>query len=603
MLVVFLKLGGKGMTNTFTFGLISAVFLTACSTISEPNTGPSGMHARGGLLYGNCLAAAKALDSDYINDDQKKTVYMAPTGPRCDVSAHVLAINKHGILRSVYGDKEETSESLSKVKVGLEAYLRYSKPTKKNVMVFIHGGLVPHRNAVSEAEIMAAWAMRDGYYPIFLVWDSSLNSAYLDYLAFTTDGERNSILADNKLQNDDDGSNDDGIVKRSVLATTRIIGDLGAGVFRAPENYLVQLDNYWERNQNDVSSPYRLNPIDFPDRISKEEASVSVIQQDLTRQLNRTLIFPELDYLRKENLDINKGTSFAAPSEWGYHLLTPVRAVTTGFSEVGRNSWDNMVRRTRLALSSPENLSLSVRTAKSSEARAKAKQAIVLEQDVIDNNDNCNDFAQQSSNSRRGAKGGFTLGMDLVRCVLEQENNSKSATITLAGHSMGAIVANEILWSYPNLNYDKIIYMAAAGTMRDFNRIALPVIRENESKPQFHSLMLHPLSEARERSGKGVPPQGSLLEWIDEMFEGPRNFEEKTLGKYRNISRLVYSYDQSDQDIMSFRVFPVQDNLMSPLCEESHKPTRTLGRCHPLKHGEVNDFTFWRKSYYGDPQE
>ena len=591
------------MTKSILFGIITTLLFTACSTISEPTTGPNGMHARGGVLYESCSVAGKALDSDYNDSDQNKTVYMAPDGPRCDVSAHVIAINKHGILRSVYGNKDETSESLTNVKAGLQEYLRNPASTNKKVMIFIHGGLVPHRNAVSEAEIAAAWAMRDGYYPIFLVWDASLNSAYLDYLAFTTDGERNGPLADNKYQNDDDGSNDDGIVKRSILGTSRFIGDLGTGMFKAPENYIVQLDNYWERNQNDVRSPYRLDPDDFPDRITTEEASINVIQQGLTRQLNRTLIFPELDFLRKNKLDLNKGTSWAAPSEWGYHALIPVRAITTGFSEVGRNSWDNMVRRTRLAMSSPENLSLSIRTAKSQTARIRAKQAIISGDNEIYDNTDCSQFAEYAPINRRSAIGGFAQGMNLVRCVLEHENSTLTVPITLAGHSMGAIVANEILWSYPNLNYENIIYMAAAGTMRDFNRIALPVIRENEFTPQFHSLMLHPLAEARERSGKGIPPQGSLLEWIDEMFEGPRNFEEKTLGKYRNISRLVYSYDQSDQDIMSFRVFPVQDNLMSPLCDENHKPTQSLGRCHPLKHGEVNDFTFWRESYYGDPQE
>lgn len=566
--------------------IVIVLLLAGCSTIADvqeinSNLASGDNHPRGGLYYDTCNKASKELPSI-----SKNVAYISPNGPRCDVRQHVFAINKHGILRSVYGDKDVSQASISYVQQGLEEYLRKTENPK--ILIHIHGGLVAHKNAVSNAEVIAPWAIQDGYYPIFLVWDSSLNSAYLDYLVFTTDGERNGSL---KIENDDSGYNDDGAFKRTLLGATRLIGDIGTGVFKAPENYLVQFDNYWERINKNDENPYRLNAADFS-HITVTENSSSIREQvSQDKELNQSLSFPE--FLHLNTNEINDGVSWVSPNEMRYHVLIPSRMFMTGFSEVGRNSWDNMVRRTRLAMSSPENLHDRIKYIKSPTKRVNTKRMIVSGQS---NQTNCG-----KTKGVTYQVGGFSQAMDLVNCVLNKHTNAVPAKITLAGHSMGAIVANEILWDYRENNYDKIIYMAAAGSMREFNRMVLPIIREKQNgslKPHFYNLMLHPLAEARERKFGGIPPQGSLLEWIDEMFEGPRNLEEKTLGKYRNVKRLINSYDKIDKKFMTHRVFPIQEKLLDPFCLKNTETIKNK-RCHPLKHGELDDYTFWRDPYLG----
>ena len=117
----------------------------------------------------------------------------------------------------------------------------------------------------------------------------------------------------------------------------------------------------------------------------------------------------------------------------------------------------------------------------------------------------------------------------------------KASEITLIGHSMGTIVLNELLRVYPRLPYENIVYMAAASSMSDFYRSVIPLLekdKEGDGKKRglrFYSLLLHPYAEATERFAGGMAPDGSLLEWVDNMYERPKTIFDRTLGKWRNL--------------------------------------------------------------------
>jgi hypothetical protein len=130
----------------------------------------------------------------------------------------------------------------------------------------------------------------------------------------------------------------------------------------------------------------------------------------------------------------------------------------------------------------------------------------------------------------------------------------------------------------------------------------------------------HPLTEARELNVGGLPPQGSLLEWIDQMFGGPRTSDERTFGKWTNVEDTIQLFRPLARQRMNFRVFPSQADLRDGDAVERAEFYRECApgpgmvfpkdaggdkaarvdpsrRRHPVKHGEFTDYSFWRDAY------
>jgi hypothetical protein len=94
--------------------------------------------------------------------------------------------------------------------------------------------------------------------------------------------------------------------------------------------------------------------------------------------------------------------------------------------------------------------------------------------------------------------------------------------------------------------------------------------------------MLHPLAEAREMTAGGALPSGSLLEWIDDMYEGPKTMLDRTFGKWRNIRRAKHVFSSNEQEKMIFKVFGIREGV-------------------PTKHGQFNDTEkyYWLPEFWG----
>jgi pimeloyl-ACP methyl ester carboxylesterase len=180
----------------------------------------------------------------------------------------------------------------------------------------------------------------------------------------------------------------------------------------------------------------------------------------------------------------------------------------------------------------------------------------------------------------------------------EKKNHSKYS-ITLVGHSMGAIVSNEMLKRHPDLSFDRIIYLAAACSVKDAQDSVVPYLRQraDAGKPaQFYNLSLHPVAETSEAMGgdKGdmslgglgktaagliVVPRGSLLHWLDDFFTKPLNYEERRLGKWAAAITSVEMFPKELRPFVHLKMFPVG-------IKEQHIPE---------EHGEFGD-------RHGDPQ-
>ena len=530
----------------------------------------------------------------------------------CNIAARTISVHDQGQLRPTYGELPKTpvapSQVIDPVIATLKdraAHLPPGQPLK--VLIYVHGGLVEHRNAVRSAEALAPGMLADGYQPVFLIWESSMGRSYWDRLCCVTNGELS-------------------VGGKSLFVPMRLAGDIGASLARAPENY----DQEFIRYRDSVISPHGTS-----NELRNDDQANLCLQLSATGQGGcLDLAYPPFDDAHLNRLDrslkiqtVQHAASF------------PIRVVgVAALPEVGTEAWDNMIRRTRLAVlyatAGP------VRPADAGAVRDCTSLERQADEDV--NHGLLPDKSERPSDRFRPiASGGFALFFERLDCEIRNRNfhgpDGRPVEVQLYfyGHSMGAIVGDEVIWRYPGLPWTRIVYMAAADSIRDFRTSVMPqlycptapAIPPTNSPCQqgveFYSLMLHPLTEARELNVGGLPPQGSLLEWIDQMFGGPRTSDDRTFGKWTNIEDNIQLFRPVARQRMHFRVFPSQGDLRDgdaaeqavfyrdcapgpgrvfPKDATKGAPVDDARRCHPIKHGEFTDYSFWRESYIKPPQ-
>jgi pimeloyl-ACP methyl ester carboxylesterase len=150
-------------------------------------------------------------------------------------------------------------------------------------------------------------------------------------------------------------------------------------------------------------------------------------------------------------------------------------------------------------------------------------------------------------------------------------------------HSMGAIVMNEAYRSFPNLRVRKLVYMAAACSIRDF--LVGPSKQLQNNHTEFYNLCLHPRRELDEVEGDGIPARGNLLTWIDEFFEAPASFGDRTLGSLQNV-------------VIAYRLLPQTSQIHIKAFGIARKDDPKGFSAGPQKHGDFGNFPFWKQAYW-----
>lgn len=223
----------------------------------------------------------------------------------------------------------------------------------------------------------------------------------------------------------------------------------------------------------------------------------------------------------------------------------------------GKNAWVNMLRRTQMLLRSRNE----------------------FESQTIDR------FPTSESNEFNGQGDLAYFFRTLQKEIAKRElvNPNKKYKITLIGHSMGTIIANEIARAFPNLPYEEIVYMAAACSIHDFENSIIPLLKK-ENAIKFYNLSLDPEAEAREYTLRGFGPTGSLLEWIDSYYTDPPTVFDMTMGKWQNIAIAKNSFPLEARKKMIFKVFAF---------DETSQPT---------KHGDMHDTNrcWWKPEYWSE---
>ncbi len=185
----------------------------------------------------------------------------------------------------------------------------------------------------------------------------------------------------------------------------------------------------------------------------------------------------------------------------------------------------------------------------------------------------------------------------LAQMLLSMIARGEDFRITVAAHSMGAHIANELLARYPELPVDKVLFMSPACSFREFSSTTLEFVRhtvEDDARPncKFYCLTLHPHREQTEKALGGVPPHGSLLVYIDDYITDHHSVTDLTLGAWNNVMRALPTlrFHRCDarcavdckkrevRELLHFRMFEWDS--------------------HATGHGQIDNCRIWRPEEY-----
>jgi pimeloyl-ACP methyl ester carboxylesterase len=294
--------------------------------------------------------------------------------------------------------------------------------------------------------------------------------------------------------------------------------------------------------------------------------------------------------LRDYGLDIGMGRTDRDFSDlsWSfakYWVTFPFKLVSNPLAcGMGKSAWDMMLRRTDNIFHVPGELQLDDEGLRSIDA--KGSHMVAQGTAAV--------FIEHLENHLRAA-GAADPGIRYE--------------ITVVGHSMGAIVLNQVLTVYPDLPIRRIIYMAPACSISDAAASVVPFVkrrnatarppidaraaqvpdggsratlRDRAGYTQFYLLTLAPQAEKSEASGYELLPRGSLLEWIDNFYSTPPSAVDRTLGTWENIVSAV--------------------NPFLPIGGDIHiKSFGWRSGSEPSTHGSFNRCPFWKESFRSIP--
>lgn len=227
-------------------------------------------------------------------------------------------------------------------------------------------------------------------------------------------------------------------------------------------------------------------------------------------------------------------TGHGASDFWS--VWNPVKLVTAPLVDgLGTGAWNSMLRRTDL---------------------------------VLRRNDGFNGISEEKSDTA------VTKFFKKVSSDLNQEE------LTLIGHSMGTIIANNIIARFQQIKFKEIVYMAAACSIKDIELVIPPYMQKNVDT-KFYSLSLNPYRDIAENSLLDFVPRGSLLMWIDDTLGANNSFQDKTAGFWFNMVRGASEAfkEPSIRNRVHLTQFGIKDGT-------------------PQKHGAFGDYKFWNERFW-----
>lgn len=405
-----------------------------------------------------------------------------------------------------------------------------------SMTIYIHGGLNEFEKTVERAKNTYEKILFEGQYPVFICWEAGFFTNYGDYLTALRNGERKLSEPSEPLE----------------LFTMQNDERKPSEPLESPE----PLESLKDSLGAIISTPFV-----FAEDVLRSAVRIPASNWDMLTKQNQVAIklFGEEKLMdgieerieqEQEFKVYNKGSS-TGHGFWDFSTIwNPVKLITAPLADgFGKGAWRSLLRRTDLVLNS------------------------------------------QAGFEGKGRKDSETaLHYFLSKLEkLDRERKYPPVKKVLIWHSMGTIIANNILSRFPDIDFDTVVYMAAACKLKDLEKSVVPWLRRNENG-EFYNLTLDPYRDINENGWFDFIPRGSLLVWIDGFLEDVNSFEDRTAGYWFNIVRGADIIFPPDKDLRS-RVHLTKFGI--DLEEKSV----------PQTHGAFDDYNFWCKSFWENNEE
>ncbi|MCB1163068.1 hypothetical protein KDL67_10315 [bacterium] len=407
---------------------------------------------------------------------------------------------------------------------------RQGESGHRDVLLFVHGGLNSFDGSRERALRVGPAMEEAGYQPLFLIWSSNLLVGLKDQAARA----RNDVHVNPVLN---------GLYFVSLLPSVVV-----RGVGRMPEVYPLQLSE----DLSTMSSTFFTWQTDVR-RIY--EAAMEDAKRGEADRLEMS--WPIDDRPGKVRM-------FGRGALWARTF--PLRIVTSPFiTELGASAWHSMRSRSQAMFRRPDEFTYQ---------------------------------KGDSSGLRRydgGGGGGLTRYVNaFADSLASARQQGRDYSLTLVGHSMGTIIISEVLRRWPELPYSRIIFMAAACSIREAEVGLIPALRRNHSL-EFYNLSLHPEAESREMNYGDLPHRGTLLTWIDNFYSTRESFPDRTLGRWNNIALATSIFPDDVRGQVHLKAFGLGRNP-SPRPDDRLLPYAP-GYPGPQRHGDFSDYAFWSDDF------
>lgn len=431
---------------------------------------------------------------------------------------------------------------------------------KRRLLLYVHGGMNTARSSIERATKYSQEILASGTYPVFINWDSSLTSSYLDHLLSLRQGRvaedwccgawkelggwRHTAA---KLA---------GFTAQVMTTPPYLALDVVRGTIRLPVDiygvYAEMISTHWRRTRTqEATEPYAWPNMDCTTVYEDRKAGITPRADRLLCESSK---HRPHSYPIVQGLDERSGLEVA--KQVGLTMLTFPVHLASGLviDATGTGSWSAMHRRTTAMFNRDDDL-----------------------------------WAQDP---HQKSTGGIALFMTELREWLKRHGGKEQWEVVLVGHSMGTIVVNEIVRQFgepleaahhhDKPLFDKIVYMAAACSLRDYLN-TIPHYLEEYASPTMYHLVLQDNAEAAEQFLWSSLP-GSLLVWLDGFFARPDSPLDLVAGRYQNLLRVVHLHDKADiRSRVSLKAFNFGERA-----EETS----------PQTHGDFDNFPFWKETFW-----
>ncbi len=426
-------------------------------------------------------------------------VPVSANGEKADVTLHMLVSDNSGNYLPINTDLtfsdgagrallRENSEGKCESFAALDKHIdrmlsAFEASGKKRLLIFIHGGMNSLENSLRRVTKQ---------YPEILGDPNDPDDGYFPVFLVWRSG----IVASYFEQLCCIRGGQHNLLLGVVTMPLYLLKDTGVAIFNAPLAWGQQTYQYWTSigDKKNIMAP-ETQRCDGPSKPSELRDPKSGVH-----------------FCHKGNRNTN---GFSLHDGFNLIMFFPKMVTMPFVDSMGGTGWENMLRRTETLFRNPVELS------------------------------NAKDTCTTEAKAFRRGSGAVSI---FFKKLEERVGNGHKAHITIIGHSMGAIIINKAIESYPNIPYDNIVFMAAADNISNTIDSVGDYLQANKNT-QFYNLSLHPHADAAEIAPYtfGTVPNGSLLEWVDQMFGPNRSVLDRTMGAWWNIKDALHLFPESDR--------------------------------------------------------